>query len=772
MSEVKVVPDSATGRPCMSRKLLFVVNVDWFFLSHRLPIALEAMRQGYEVHLATGLTDKLDELHRHGLVVHPLSLDRSSMGLIDTLSTMLQLRRIYRDVRPDVLHLVTIKPVLLGGMMARLTGMPAVVVAVSGLGFVFVAKGVKASVRRWLVGGLYKLALGRNNLKVIFQNSDDQASLEKLVNLPSRKVAMIRGSGADLTHYQVQPMANGVPIVLLAARLLIDKGVREFVQSAQILRRRGLLAQDVRFVIVGTPDLDNPASLRKGELDQWTEEGVVELWGYRTDMSHVITAAHVVVLPSYYGEGLPKVLIEAAACGRVVITTDHPGCRDAIEPGITGLLVPPMDSIALANAIQELLGDPVRCANMGQAGRVLAETQFDVRQVVASHLQIYQKLIVKKKKILFVVNSVIFFLSHRLPIARQLIEDGYEVHLAASGEPLPILDEMGLMFHDLRFTRQGTRPLSEIMVIWHLFTLFKNLKPDIVHLVTIKPYLYGGIAAKLANVPAVVSAVSGLGVVFIAKGLKAKLLRAVLYPLYKLAFSHSNQSIIFQNRDDADLLVNWVDIHSSKVCLIRSSGVDLNVYQNNAEPTGKVTVTFVARLLVDKGIREFINASKILYSARKEVEFLVAGDLDEGNPASVNKEEVASWKRLPNVTVIGFSNDIAGLYSQSHIACLPSYREGLPKSLIEAAACGRAVITTDVPGCRDAIEPDKTGLLVPIKNAKAIADAIEYLIENPDGRIRMGAAGRAFSEKEFGIKKIVAEHMELYRKLINKVELK
>ena len=146
MSEIKVVPDAATGQLRMNRKLLFVVNVDWFFLSHRLPIALEAMRQGYEVHIATGLTDKIDELQRHGLVVHPLSLNRSSVGLISTLRTMLQLRRIYRDVRPDVLHLVTIKPVLLGGMMARWTGMPAVVVAVSGLGFVFVAKGVKASV--------------------------------------------------------------------------------------------------------------------------------------------------------------------------------------------------------------------------------------------------------------------------------------------------------------------------------------------------------------------------------------------------------------------------------------------------------------------------------------------------------------------------------------------------------------------------------------------------------------------------------------------------
>lgn len=379
----------------MSRTLMFVVNVDWFFLSHRLPIALEAMRQGYQVHIATSLTDKQGELERNGLVVHPLALDRSSAGLGNAWRTMVQLWQIFRAVRPDVVHLVTIKPVLLGGLVARLAGVPAVVAAVSGLGFVFVAKGVKASARRWLVGGLYRLALGHHNLKVIFQNPDDQASLARLAHLTGRKVAMIRGSGVNLAQYRVMPMPIGVPVIVLAARLLAEKGVREFVQSAQILRQRSQVVGCARFVLVGEPDLANPGSLRPEELAQWAEDGVVELWGHRTDMPQLMAAAHVVVLPSYYGEGLPKVLIEAAACGRAVVTTDHPGCRDAIDPDVTGFLVPPRDAVALANAIEELLINPVRCATMGQAGRELAESAFDVRQVVAAHLQIYQELMDK-----------------------------------------------------------------------------------------------------------------------------------------------------------------------------------------------------------------------------------------------------------------------------------------------------------------------------------------------------------------------------------------
>ena len=375
----------------MNRRLLFVVNVDWFFLSHRLPIALEALRQGYEVHIATGLTDKRAELERHGLVVHPLALDRSSTGLGNAWRTMVELWKVFRAVRPDVVHLVTIKPVLLGGLVARLVGVPAVVAAVSGLGFVFMAHGAKATVRRWLVGGLYRVVFGHHNLKVVFQNPDDRASLAKLARLPDSKVEMIRGSGVDLAQYSHTSLPLGVPVVLLAARLLADKGVCEYVQAARLLKQRGVLA---RFCLVGTVDPENPTSFTQAAVDTWVHEGVVEWWGHRSDMPQVLAMAQVVVLPSYR-EGLPKVLLEAAACGRAVVTTDVPGCRDAVDPDVTGLLVPVRNAAVLANALEGLINDPERCRTLGNAGRVLAESAFDIRQVVAAHLRIYQELIEK-----------------------------------------------------------------------------------------------------------------------------------------------------------------------------------------------------------------------------------------------------------------------------------------------------------------------------------------------------------------------------------------
>jgi len=375
----------------MKRTLMFVVNVDWFFLSHRLPIALEAQRQGYTVHIATGLTNRLDELRGHGLIVHPLTLDRSSASLGNAMRTARDLWRVFKVVRPDVTHLVTIKPVLLGGLAARLAGMPAVVMAVSGLGFVFMARGAQATVRRWLVGAMYRVALGHKNLRVIFQNPDDQRSLVTLAKLPESSAILIRGSGVDLSRYVPTPLPEGGAVVMLAARLLADKGVVEFVQAARLLKLQGCRA---RFVLVGTVDPDNPTSCKQHELDAWVEEGVVECWGHHANMHKVLSAATIVVLPSYR-EGLPKVLLEAAACGRPVVTTDVPGCRDAIDPGVTGVLVPVRNAQALAAAMMDLIDAPERCETMGNAGRMLAERAFDVRQVVATHLKIYDELVEK-----------------------------------------------------------------------------------------------------------------------------------------------------------------------------------------------------------------------------------------------------------------------------------------------------------------------------------------------------------------------------------------
>jgi len=373
------------------------------------------------------------------------------------------------------------------------------------------------------------------------------------------------------------------------------------------------------------------------------------------------------------------------------------------------------------------------------------------------------------KKIAFVVNSPAYFVTHRLPIGLALIEQGFEVYVIGPGECPAILAEKGFKFYSVEMSRKRMNPFAELSTILALRRLFKRIQPDLVHLVTIKPYLYGGIAARLAGVPAVVSAVAGLGILFSGQGVKNKVLRSILYPLYRFAFGHKNQAAIFQNPNDRDLLIDWGVLNFNKARLIRGAGVDLSVYPYLPEPEGVPVISFAARLLKDKGVVEFVEASRNLKSLGIVARFWLIGEPDPGNSNTVTQAQLDEWQQAGLVECLGYRTDIADLFSQSNIVALPSYYgEGLPKVLIEAAACGRAVITTDHPGCRDAIEPGLTGVLVPIRDAVALADAIQDLIENPKKREVMGKAGRELAERDFSIEKVINAHMVIYEELLKK----
>ena len=372
----------------MSRRLLFVVNEASFFLSHRLPLALAARARGYDVHVATRPGEAVARLVEFGLAHHALEMSRSGRNPLAEIRTLVALFTLFRRLNPGIVHLVTIKPVLYGGIAARLAGVPGIVAAVSGLGFVFTSTGVRATLLRTLVRKLYRFALGNSHVLVIFQNKEDRRTMVEAGIVECKRTRLIRGSGVDLEVYRARPEPGGDAVVVMASRLLRDKGVVEFVEAARQVARQWT---GVRFQLVGEADPGNPTSVPNEELTRWRSEGNVELTGHRSDMPDVLAAAHVVVLPSYR-EGLPKVLLEAAACGRAVVTTDVPGCRDAIQPGVTGLLVPPRDASTLANAILALLRDSALRRAMGTAGRALAERDFGLAPVVDAHLHVYHEL--------------------------------------------------------------------------------------------------------------------------------------------------------------------------------------------------------------------------------------------------------------------------------------------------------------------------------------------------------------------------------------------
>ena len=342
------------------------------------------------MHIATTITSNKTAkiIQENGFTLHPIHFDRSVGKFLALPLSFMSLYRIISNVSPDILHLVTIQPVLMGGILARFFFNCHVVYAISGLGTVFSASSFRSRIRRYLVKLIYIIALDAARRSVIFQNSYDRDTLSSLCKLSSSDVFMIPGSGVDLAKFTKLELSSTTPIVLMASRLLISKGVRDFVHAAAILYDRGI---NVNFHLAGIPDISNPSSISYSEYNNWSSLPYITLLGFRKDVHDLMSSAHIVCLPSYYNEGLPKVLCEAAAAGRAVITTDEPGCRDAIANGETGLLVPSHNPLALANCVEFLLSDITLLKNMGHASRKRASELFDINSIATSHLSIYNR---------------------------------------------------------------------------------------------------------------------------------------------------------------------------------------------------------------------------------------------------------------------------------------------------------------------------------------------------------------------------------------------
>lgn len=372
-----------------------------------------------------------------------------------------------------------------------------------------------------------------------------------------------------------------------------------------------------------------------------------------------------------------------------------------------------------------------------------------------------------KKKLLFILNDPVFFISHRLPIALEAQKEGYEIHVATGVHPPPkrIIDE-GFIYHPIPLSRSGRHIFSECISLLAMYRLMKRLTPDMVHLVTVKPVIYGSFAARLARVPAVVAAISGLGYAFTNNHFKARCLRQFIMKLYKHVFRHKNIHVIFQNNDDKNTLLSIGVLKKNQTTLIRGSGVDLTQYYHTHEPTSSpLIVMMAARLIRDKGVFEYIEAVKILKQQGIQARFWLAGLPDPGNPTSIDEKQLQTWIDNNDIEYKGYCQDIPLLLSQVNVVVLPSYREGLPRFLAEAAACGRATVTTDVPGCREAIIPNKTGLLANVRDSKSLADTINILLTDHSLRNSMGTEGRRLAEQEFNISKIVDAHLQIYRRV-------
>lgn len=371
------------------------------------------------------------------------------------------------------------------------------------------------------------------------------------------------------------------------------------------------------------------------------------------------------------------------------------------------------------------------------------------------------------RTLVFVTNTPEYFLTDCLALARAARDKGFQVHVVApQGAAAERVRKAGFEFHPLSMTPSGLNPWREINCLMRLFRLYSRLRPDLVHHLTIKPVVYGGIAARLTGVPAVVHAIRGLGYVFTARGAKAALLRRAGKFALRIAFGHQNERVTFLNREDREAFVEAGILADRKGVVVCPVGVDVSVFRTSPEPPPPPVVILPARLLWDKGVGEFVTAARILRARGTEARFVLVGETDPGNPMTVPMRQIRAWAEDGSVECWGWLEDMPAVYARSHIVCLPSYREGLGKVLVEGAACGRPLVATDVPGCRAVVRHGENGLLVPPRDPEALAEAIAILLKDPALRARMGARGREIAVHEFCKERVVRETLAVYRDLL------
>ena len=369
--------------------LLYLVTEDWYFCSHRLTLARKAKKKGYNIIVAARVNNHKEQIEKEGFKLIPIQFIRRSKNIVHELSSLFKIIRIYKKVRPDIVHNIGIKPVLYGTWATKFTKIPIVINLLAGLTEKFHENEWKSSIIGKLVNLAYRLGYLGVNAFTVFQNSTDMNNFLKQGIVEKKNVALIRGSGVDTEKFSFSPEPEGVPIVVLASRLIWEKGVGEFVEASKILQGQGIKC---RMVLVGDCDPDSTGSVPREQLEKWLSEDAIEWWGHKDDMAEVFSNCHIACLPSYH-EGTPRVLLEAASCGRALVTTDVPGCRQIVKDNEGGLVVPIKNPKALAESIRTLVDNPNLRIRMGKRGREIIIAEFSDDIIIGQTLALYERLL-------------------------------------------------------------------------------------------------------------------------------------------------------------------------------------------------------------------------------------------------------------------------------------------------------------------------------------------------------------------------------------------
>ncbi|PPR79480.1 MAG: N,N'-diacetylbacillosaminyl-diphospho-undecaprenol alpha-1,3-N-acetylgalactosaminyltransferase [Alphaproteobacteria bacterium MarineAlpha2_Bin1] len=377
----------------------------------------------------------------------------------------------------------------------------------------------------------------------------------------------------------------------------------------------------------------------------------------------------------------------------------------------------------------------------------------------------------KNLKIFIILNDLPFFISHRLPLALEAKKRGLDVHVLAPyhKKSFDIINEYDLKFHHIPLKRSGRNPISELKLFIAMWKVISKNKPNLIHFVSMKPVLYGGIIARLLNIQGTVNAVTGLGFLFVTSNFFTRILRIFVFIIYRFSLNHKNSISIFQNNDDLRLFLDRNLVEKRKTIMIKGCGVDIEEFRPKSNLMDNTIVMFPARIIGDKGANEFFDAAIRLKEEGIAAKFVLVGKTDPDNPTNIDKKKIKKLVEKDIIEWWGFSENMNETLSKATIVCLPSYREGLPKVLIESAALEKPIVTTDVPGCREIVINEKNGLLVPVKDSINLSLALKKLIQNKDMQKNMGLNGRKLVVKNFTTQDFIFRSMNVYETILKKI---
>lgn len=724
----------------------------------------------FRVELATSRIDFLSHsVIEEGLVIHAVPMVRGINPLRDFMALMHMICLLLKT-RPAMVHSYTPKAGLIAMLAAWACRVPVRVHTFTGLIFP-TSHGFRQQLLIWIDRLICVCAT-----RIVPEGQGVKQDLEQfqITRKPLRVIGHGNVAGVDTAYFSAN--APGVRAAADALRTRLAIGHAEFVFCyvgrlnkdkglAELMEAFSALPPLAHLLLVGEIDQTAPVSAKL--LAAIDVHPRVHALGFLSDVRPALAAAEVFVLPSYR-EGYPNSVLQAGAMGRPVIATDINGCNEVIEVGYNGWLVPSRDSRTLQNVMVNAMQMPTGLlSEMGQHARVRIQQRFEQQPHWERMVGFYRELLVEPesaavssaKKFFLIAGLADSVLNFRGPLIATLKQRGFQVHVAAPalpiGHPMRLqLEALGMTVHSIPMLRTGTDPLADLQTFWALWRLMRTVRPSAVMGYTIKPVIYGSLAAWLAGVPTRFALVTGLGYAFQGDGQRGHL-QALVQRLYACALARVDK-VFFQNPDDEALFRRRRLLPvGTPSCVVNGSGVDVSSFCLTSMPPGPPRFLLIARLLGDKGVREYAQAAGRIRAAYPGVRCALVGWIDS-NPDAIGQAELDTWVAQGHIEFLGKMADVRPAIADCSVYVLPSYREGTPRTVLEAMAMGRAVITTDAPGCRETVVDGDNGILVPVKSVDALVAAMERFINDKGLAQRMGARGRQMAEEKYDVHKVNA----------------